>query len=452
MKSPLGTPSVEIVTDKNAFDVVTEIVNHTDQEEPFFVTDLADIVYKYKLWKLKMPRIEPFYAVKCNEAPAVLHLLAALGTGFDCASKAEIESVLSIGVESSRIIYANPCKTSAYIKYAASVGVDLMTFDNEMELPKVKVRHPNAKLVIRIRVDDSSAICQLGQKFGCNIEEVPHLLGVAKQLDLNVVGVSFHVGSGCQDASAYRTAIASCRHVFDIAADIGYNMELLDIGGGFPGTKGPFISFEEISAVVNQALDEHFPPECGVRIIAEPGRYFVASAFTLCTNIIAKREVISEDTNEPTCMYYVNDGVYGSFNCLIFDHAEVQPIPLIDSENRPIKKSSLWGPTCDSMDRILETCHLPLMNVGEWLMFENMGAYTICAASTFNGFQKPVMKCILPVHVLTYLQQLPTWSNLLEAFGDEVLDFSNANISTDCENITNGNDICLLPHPESVSA
>lgn len=451
MKSPVGNPTVELVTDSTVFDIITNSIKNSEQEEPFIVADLADIVYKYKLWKLKMPRVEPFYAVKCNDAPTVLHLLAALGTGFDCASKNEIESVLSIGVEPERIIYANPCKTRGFIKHAANVGVKMMTFDNEMELHKVKALHPDAELVIRIRVDDSSSICQLGVKFGCNVKDVPHLLEVAKQLDLNVIGVSFHVGSNCQDSGAYSSAIESCRHIFDLAEEIGFHMDMLDIGGGFPGFTGPYVSFEEICNVVAESLDEHFPPECGVRIIAEPGRYFVASAFTLCTNIIAKRETFSEE-GDPICMYYVNDGVYGSFNCLMFDHAEVEPIPLVDPKYRPVVKSSIWGPTCDSLDCIMKTCDLPSLNVGEWFMFENMGAYTISAASTFNGFQKPEMRCILPIHVMKYLQTLPTWSNLLEAFGDQELDFSNANVSTDCD-ITNANDnIHLLPHPESVSA
>jgi len=376
--------------------------------------------------------------------------LAALGTGFDCASKTEIQSVMNLGVDPSRIIYANPCKTKGFIKHAANVGVDMMTFDNELELHKVKNLHPNAKLVIRIRVDDSASVCQLGVKFGCNLKDVPHLLQVAKDLDLNVIGVSFHVGSGCRDCSAYQSAIASSRHVFNIAEEIGHHMDLLDIGGGFPGSKGAHISFEEIVGIVNESLDEFFPPECGVKIIAEPGRYFVASAFTLCANIIAKRETVSED-GEPISMYYLNDGVYGSFNCLIFDHAEVEPIPLVDLHYRHMLKSSVWGPTCDSIDCILKSCTLPSMNIGEWLMFENMGAYTICAASTFNGFQKPDMKWVLPVHVLSYLQQLPTWNQLLEAFGDKSLDSSKGNISPDCDNISNSG-INIMPRRESVSA
>ncbi|KAG8198884.1 hypothetical protein JTE90_015098 [Oedothorax gibbosus] len=449
MKAIVDTPTVELVADKTISDVITKNITNMEQEEPFIVADLADIVYKFKLWKLKMPRVEPFYAVKCNSAPTVIHLLAALGTGFDCASKAEIESVLSLGVEPSRIIYANPCKTKGFIRHAANVGVKMMTFDNEMELHKVKAIHPDAELVIRIRVDDSSSVCQLGVKFGCNVKDVPHLLKVAKELDLNVIGVSFHVGSNCRDTSAYSSAIENCRQIFDLAADIGYHMDFLDIGGGFPGFNGPYASFEEIAEVVADSLDEHFPIESGVKIIAEPGRFFVASAFTLCANIIAKRETVSEE-GEPISMYYLNDGVYGSFNCLIFDHAEVEPVPLVDTKYRSVMKSSVWGPTCDSIDCILKTCHLPCMNVGEWVMFENMGAYTICAASTFNGFQKPEIKSVLPVHILQYLQTLPTWPNLLEAFGNQALDFTNANINT--ENLTTNGEIHLLPHPESVTA
>lgn len=330
MKSQTGLPSVEIVSDKTVMDLVNEIAVE-GLEEPFYTVDLGDIVYKYKLWKLNMSRIHPFYAVKCNDSPLILELLAALGTGFDCASKAEIEAVLSMGVDPSRIIYANPCKTGSFIKHAASVGVNAMTFDNEMELHKTKSLHPDAQMVLRIRVDDSSSICRLGIKFGCNVDDASHLLQVAKQLGINVIGVSFHVGSGCLDANAYYKAIELANHVFMIGKRIGFTFTLLDIGGGFPGSRGPYASFEEIAAVVNKALDIYFPVDSGIKIIAEPGRFFVASAFTLITNIIAKREVMipnEGELEERTFMYYLSDGVYGSFNCLIFDHAEVTPYPL----------------------------------------------------------------------------------------------------------------------------
>lgn len=446
MKSPIGNQTVELVSTKNSIsDVVMNTINNTDQEEPFMVCSLGDVVQKYLRWQQKMPRVKPFYAVKSNGSPEVIKILNILGTGFDCASKTEIQTILALGVDPSRIIYANPCKTRGFIRHAYSVGVNKMTFDNEVELHKIKALHPNAELVIRIRVDDSSSVCPLGIKFGCSLKDAAHLLKVAKSLDLNVIGVSFHVGSNCQDSSAFTSAILSSRHVFNIAADIGYNMDLLDIGGGFPGSKGPYVSFEEIAKVVNQALDEYFPPELGVNIIAEPGRYFVASAFTLCANIIAKRDTVAED-GEASCMYYLNDGVYGSFNCLIFDHAEIEAVPLVDSKYRKVVKSSLWGPTCDSIDVIVKSCDMPVLNVGEWIMFENMGAYTICAASTFNGFQQPEMKWILPVHILKYLKSLPNWPSLLEAFGDQVVNLTHHMSS---EKDSSLSEICLLPQPVS---
>ncbi|XP_070556890.1 ornithine decarboxylase-like [Ptychodera flava] len=394
--------------------VANKVAIHTMEEtdDAFFVLDLGDIVRKYEKWRVLLPRVEPFYAVKCNETPAVLQVLAGLGTGFDCASKKEIQTMTDMGVEPSRIVYANPCKPNSHLKFAAERDVSLMTFDNEMELQKVKRLYPDAKLVLRILTDDSTAQCQLGLKYGCHPHHTPHLLKVAKELGLNVVGVSFHVGSGCREATAFSEAIQSSRMVFDYGQQLGFNFELLDIGGGYPGQVSAAITFEEMAVCINQALEEYFPKSCGVRIIAEPGRYFVASAFTLTVNVIAKRAVArdiktfcvpgAEDlvsntvapsqSDEPAFMYYCNDGVYGSFNCLLFDHATVIPslIKKVDP-GVPRYSSSVWGPSCDGLDRIMEHCMLPELDVGDWIVFEDMGAYTLCAASTFNGFPKP--KC-----------------------------------------------------------
>lgn len=79
--------------------------------------------------------------------------------------------------------------------------------------------------------------------------------------------------------------------------------------------------------MVNSALDEYFPDPELVRVIAEPGRFYVASAFILTTNIHSKREV-HNGKDMSHIMYYINDGVYGSFNSLLYDHSQVTPIPL----------------------------------------------------------------------------------------------------------------------------
>jgi ornithine decarboxylase len=307
--------------------------------------------------------------------------MANLGSGFDCASKAEIEQVLDLGVDPGRIIYAQPCKTTSYIRYAAQKGVKQMTFDNADELHKIKAVFPEAELVLRILTDDSASLCRLSPKFGASLENVEGLLSLAKDLDLQVTGVSFNVGSGASDPCSFVKAVEDARNVFDAAATMGFNLRLLDVGGGFEDE-----TFELFAGVLEDALHEHFPSN--VRIIAEPGRYYVAKAFTLATNIIARREVWDKPTEQQAYMLYLNDGAYGNFSNIIFDHQH--PVARVlrssDAGDNPVQYS-IWGPTCDGIDMITERCTLPgVLGVGDWLFFENMGAYTKCSATRFNGF------------------------------------------------------------------
>eukprot|EP00058_Branchiostoma_floridae_P024114 XP_002609604.1 hypothetical protein BRAFLDRAFT_125023 [Branchiostoma floridae] len=141
--------SMEVLRDGlTARDVLTNKVNsggRDDKDDAFFVCDLGDVVNKYKKWVSRLPRVEPFYAVKCNDSPHVLQVLANLGTGFDCASKTEVQTVLNLGVAPDRIVYANPCKQTSHIRYAKKNSVDLMTFDNEDELHKIKNYFPDAR-------------------------------------------------------------------------------------------------------------------------------------------------------------------------------------------------------------------------------------------------------------------------------------------------------------------
>ncbi|KAG7090184.1 hypothetical protein E1B28_011790 [Marasmius oreades] len=376
-----------------------------DAEKAFFVADLSKVYAQYRRWVSCLPEFKPYYAVKCNPDPFVLRLLAALGTGFDCASNNEISQVLQIGgsISPDRIIFANPCKALSFIRNSCKMGVDMMTFDNCDELYKVKRVHPNAKLVVRILTDDTKSLCQLGLKYGAPLSTVPGLLAKAKELDLNVIGVSFHVGSGCYDPSVYMDAIRRARSVFDMGLNAGYSFDLLDIGGGFEDGL-----FEQGAAVVKEAIDQYFPDRRGIRMIAEPGRFFVAKAFSLAANIIARRapfphptcnwneaaQQIDAEADQPSVMYYINDGVYGAFNCIMFDHQTVQPyvLSLDGSFHVPSTEiqtnCSVWGPTCDSIDCVCPSTRLPSsLRVGDWLGFDNMGAYTVCAASQFNGFE-----------------------------------------------------------------
>lgn len=294
-----------------------------DAERAFFVADLSQVYLQHLRWQACLPEIEPFYgtcfrasprdtvydvrpAIKCNPDPYVLRLLAALGTGFDCASNQEISQVLELGVSPSRIIFANPCKATSFVRNAGARGVDLMTFDNTDELHKVARAHPTAKLVLRILTDDTKSLCQLGIKFGASLDSVPVLLATARELGLEVVGVSFHVGSGCYDPGVYADAIRRARDAFDMGAAAGYAFKLLDVGGGFEDAL-----FEEAAGVLREAIGRYFPEREreGVRVIAEPGRFYVSKAFSLAANIIARRAPLAsspttagEDDDQPSVM------------------------------------------------------------------------------------------------------------------------------------------------------
>ncbi|KIJ62973.1 hypothetical protein HYDPIDRAFT_168906 [Hydnomerulius pinastri MD-312] len=374
--------------------------NKIDAEKAFFVADLSEVYRQHERWLKCLPEIEPHYAVKCNPDPYVLRLLASLGAGFDCASNGEISQVLNIGgIDPSRIIFANPCKATSFVRSAAKAGVDKMTFDNADELYKIARAHPGAKLIVRILADDSKSVCRFGIKFGAPLEVVPSLLMKARELNLDVIGVSFHVGSGCYDPTIYEDAIKRAREAFDMGLQAGYQFSLLDVGGGFEDAR-----LEAAATVLNRAINQYFPDRSGIRLIAEPGRYYVSRAFSLATNIIARRAPMNESSSEtaasnsrsdePSVMYYINDGVYGAFNCIMFDHQEVEPYVLSlngsfhVSGSEPLSLSSVWGPTCDSIDCVCKAVELPsALQVGDWLGFNNMGAYTICAASQFNGFE-----------------------------------------------------------------
>lgn len=193
--------------------------------------------------------------------------------------------------------FLSPIKNVKDLKYAKSVGVKKMTFDNEAELYKIKEYSPNAELVLRLLADDSGSKMKFGVKFGAPQVHVEGLLKTAKALGLKVIGTSFHIGSGCFDAQSYRKAIELSRSVFDMGAKLGMaKFTFMDIGGGFPGNpienqrNGEVPAFEEMAEVIRDSTAKFFPKEMGVEIIGEPGRYMATAWSTLFVLVQGKRE------------------------------------------------------------------------------------------------------------------------------------------------------------------
>ncbi|CAI8024741.1 Ornithine decarboxylase [Geodia barretti] len=389
LKSGDRVPVVTVATGTTLGAQVQSQVSSTgreDREDPFYLVDLGRLVELHQLWSAALPGVHPFYAVKCNNDPVLMQTLAALGCGFDCASKAEIKSVLDLGVSS---------------KVRLQKGVATMTFDNEVELYKVKTHYPTARLVLRIRADDPSALCQLGVKFGCTVDEGKKLLLRARDMELCVVGISNEASPYLISMSAATPRTRRCsrrlsRCLTNSSSSESHSVSVStssDIGGGFPGTRDSEGFFTHLTDVLKEGLGRYFSGRPELKIIAEPGRFFACSTHTLAVNIISKREVSVTTPNQettPTFMYFVNDGVYGSFNCILYDH--ITPTPFVVKSppaGATVHASSLWGPTCDGLDKICDSS-LPLLQVGDWLYFPDMGAYTVSAASNFNGFTKPM--------------------------------------------------------------
>jgi len=382
-------------SDKDTYDIINDFLEDNQSERAFYIINLGALTNSYNNWLRLLPIVKPYYAVKCNPNPVILDALASLGCNFDCASENEMKMVIEITKDPSRIIFANPCKMSSQIRYARANDVDLMTFDCEEELYKIKLYHPYAKLVLRLAVDDSKSRCKFNKKFGCKLSQVEELLNIVKTLKLDVIGFSFHVGSGCSSSDTFYDAINDCKKAYDIAIKIGINISIIDIGGGFPGVDRD-IKFEDIAKQINDGMNYFFSEELekgDIQFIAEPGRYFAESSHTLVLNVIGKKNIIDDETGEKVIIYYLNDGIYGSFGCIYFDHHNPIILPF-NERNDKVHKSRLFGPTCDSIDLISNDIMLPELAVGEWVYVEDFGAYTVASSSSFNGFKTNVFKYI----------------------------------------------------------
>jgi ornithine decarboxylase len=379
------------------FDIINQYLEKKKGEESFVLVDLGDIIRQYYRWEKNLPRVIPYYAIKCNPCPIIIELLNKLGCCFDCASQQEILKIINLNIEPQKIIFANPCKPVDYIKFSRSYNVNLLVVDSCCELLKIKLYHPEAKILIRIQVDDSKSLCKFNCKFGVELEndkEILDILEMSKILNLNIIGVSFHVGSGCEDAHVYWTALSDCKKVFDIASSLDIKMNLIDIGGGFPGIIQSKVSFESMAESINKGIDEIFAGGVGIKFIAEPGRYFVTSSHTLVCSIINKKEKINKKTGEKLITYYLSDGVYKSFSNTIFDYAKPVFITL-NKHDKNTFQCILYGESCDSLDIISKECQLPSLAIGESIVVQNMGSYTLASASEFNGFTKPELYYII---------------------------------------------------------
>ena len=274
-----------------------------------------------------------------------------------------------------KIIYANTIKQISTLRELDQYK-PLVTYDNAEELKKIKAHCPNAGLVLRIRVPNTGSMVELSSKFGADPGEAVDLILEAFGIGLVVEGISFHVGSQCTNFENYIQALQLTSSILKESASRGHNINIVDIGGGFPVKYHNKVkSFKTLARKLNTEFDRLFPKT--MEILAEPGRFMVANSGTLVTKIIGKAA-----RDGKTC-YYLDDGVYHTFSGIVFDHCKY---PLESFKGGEKKICAVFGPTCDAFDTISLSEELPELEIGDLLYAENIGAYSSASSTYFNGF------------------------------------------------------------------
>lgn len=344
---------------------------------PLLVLSLEQIEKNYRLLRTHLPRVKVFYAIKANPHRRILELMRDLGSNFDVASDGEIMELSSLGVDGSRMIYANPMKTVNGLRACRNAGVGKMTFDSAGEIDKMARECPGATVLLRIRIDNSSAHVDLNKKFGAAREQALELLLKARDAGLDAAGIAFHVGSQTTSADPYLYALDIAREIFEEAAAAGMQLRIMDIGGGVPIPE-PKVRFnlQEMLNQINARLDEDFP---GVEIWAEPGRFICGTAVNLITSVIG----VTERGGQP--WYFLDEGLYGTFSGVLFDQWDFKLISFKEGEQ---VAATFAGPSCDSLDIMFRGKMTVRQEEGDLILVPICGAYTSASATTFNGFSK----------------------------------------------------------------
>lgn len=352
---------------------------------PLFIVDHAVLRRNLAEFKRWMPRVQPYYAVKANPDPLIVKTLYEAGASFDVASMPEFlivhENIRKLSAKArqdfiwDKIIYANPIKANRTLEELDQYR-PLVTYDNLAEVDKIARYAPHAGLALRIRVPNTGAMVELSSKFGAAPGEAVDLMVAAKARGLGVEGVSFHVGSQCTNFDNYIQALNLASGIFKEARLRGIELQLIDLGGGFPAPYDKDVEpFKKLARKINPEIKRLFPEP--IEILAEPGRFIVATAATLVAQVIGKA------ARDGKPCYYLDDGVYHTFSGIIFDHCQYH---IKAFKNGPKQISAVFGPTCDALDTISLSEELPELNLGDLVYSENIGAYSQASSTWFNGF------------------------------------------------------------------
>lgn len=353
---------------------------------PSLIIDFDVIRKTYQRFTDAFPGAIIDYAMKSNATQQIVDTVVELGGGVEIASLAELERAIAAGATGDEIICSNPIKNPVFLARMQEAGVYAVVVDSTYEVEKVAQYMPGARVYVRLAVDNTGSVLPLAGKFGVDGNTALELFDLARSLDLNPIGLSFHVGSQCLKVNNWVSAIKACGEVWRKAVERGHYFYFLDIGGGFPAGHyhTPSIpTIEEIGAAVMQAVKDYIPAVLDFQLILEPGRGMVGESGVLVSGVVGKAQ-----RGDQTWLY-LDAGV---FNGLMETYEGFPPVVDLVSDcasERPTKTYTLAGPSCDSCDVIARNIDMPEIHIGDRLVFHDAGAYTNEYAVPFNGFPIP---------------------------------------------------------------
>lgn len=325
-----------------------------------------------------MPGIRPHFAVKSNPDVRVLKTLHDEGVCFEIASLAELELLLELGVPGEEIFYSNPIKSDMYLREADKRGIQWYAVDSVAEVQKIHRIYPGASLYLRIKISNKGSAWPLDKKFGAGLKDSTEVIAECVRLNMDLAGITFHVGSQCLNINNWQQGIRSARQFFQGMQQQGLKPRLLNLGGGFPVCMNPEVpTIETIGEVIGRELESVGKD---ILVIAEPGRNLVASAGCMVT------QVIGTAVRHGQRWLYLDSGVYSG----LMELNDRFHYPVISDRKGVMANWTLAGPTCDSLDICVENQLLPNnLQSGDLIYLPYMGAYTACCATEFNGFPVP---------------------------------------------------------------
>jgi ornithine decarboxylase len=387
-KEPYHFPLDRFITPER----FAELKNKTaGWETPLLVVDLEKIKSKYLELAKCLPYAQIYYALKANPMTGVVSALHDLGSNFDVASRYELDQLLAMGISPKRVSFGNTIKKKKDVEYFYKKGVELFATDSEYDLKNLAAKAPGCKVFFRILTEGTGADWPLSRKFGAHPDMIYFLILKAVKLGLKPWGISFHVGSQQRDIGQWDDAVARCKYLFDATAEQGIELQMINIGGGFPANYvDPTFDIEQYTEEITRFLKEDFGDNVP-QIILEPGRSLVADAGVIVSEVVL---VSKKSKNNIYDWVYLDVGKFGG---LIETIDESIKFPIYFDKEGVSEEIILAGPTCDSMDILYEhyKYHKPnTLTPGDRAYVFTTGAYTASYSSVnFNGF--PPLKSIL---------------------------------------------------------